>query len=232
MSPAGSPDASSTPGREGSGKQGNRGEALDEQQNRQGLTRTGRSGDHTDTQVTSMHMMTDGQLALSPSSRAMRDLFLAKLDQPQPVRLGGNTGLPAEAVDCVDQNLIVAVTPVTERLYDDALLRFADRSRRDVVLVRHGFHPETLDPVRVDVALRTSFGSPILVPDLSLWRGTDGSLHLVPDGNDLFVEVAGHGLDALLVRPWNGWEERCDGLTRAAAEVVRAVARARAGEQA
>ena len=65
----------------------------------------------------------------------------------------------------------------------------------------------------------------------SLWRGSDGSLHLVPDGNDLFVEVAGHGLDALLVRPWNGWEERYDGLTRAAAEVVRAVARARAGER-
>ena len=199
-------------------------------ENRQGLTRTSRSDDHTDEQVTTMHMMTDGQYALSPSSRAMRDLILAELDQPRPVPLEGNTGLPAEAVDCLDQNLIVATTPITERMHDQALLRFAERSRRDVVLVRHGFHPETLDPVRVDVALRTSFGRPMLVADLSLWRGTDGSLHLVPDGSDLFIEVAGHGLDALLVRPWNGWEERCDGLSRAAAEVVRAVARARVEE--
>ena len=177
-----------------------------------------------------MHMTTSGQLELPASSRALRDFLLAALDRPSPVRLGGNTGLPAEAVDCMDQNFIIAVSTVAERLFDNALLRFAERSRRDVVLVRGGFHPEVLNPVRVDVALRTSFGSPMLVTDLSLWRGTDGSLHLVPDGTDLFVEVAGHGLDALLVRPWNGWEERCDGLTRAAAEVVRAVSRARAVE--
>ena len=177
-----------------------------------------------------MHMMTDPQLALPASSRALRDLLLAALDQPSPVALGGNTGLPAGAVDCLRQNLVIVTTPVCERLFDTALLRFADRSRRDVVLLRHGFNPETIDPVKVDVALRCSFGSSILVSDLSLWRCADGSLQLVPDGDDLFVEVAGHGLDALLVRPWDGgWEERCDGLTRAAAEVVRAVARARAG---
>ncbi|WP_174278273.1 hypothetical protein [Sphingomonas bacterium] len=178
-----------------------------------------------------MSMMIDGQLALSSSTRALRDLVVAEFASPHPEPLGGNNGLPAGAVGYLAQNTVVAVTPVTERRFDEALIRYADRTRRDVVLVRCGMHPETLDPVLVDVALRTSFGRPVLVPDLSLWRGVDRSLHLVPDGNDLFVEVAGHGLDALLVRPWNGWEERCDGLTRAAAEVVRAAARARAGEE-
>lgn len=176
-----------------------------------------------------MHTMTSDQLALSPSSSALRNILLAALDRPSPIRLGGNTGLPAEAVDCLDQNLVIGVTSVTERLFDDALLRFAERSRRDVVLVRAGFHPETLNPVRADVALRTSFSRPVLVADLSLWRHSDGSLHLVPEASDLFIEVAGHGLDALLVRPWNGWEERCDGLTRAAAEVVRVTTHARSG---
>lgn len=177
-----------------------------------------------------MHMMTSDQLALPPSSRALRNLLLTALDRPSPVRLGGNTGLPTEAVDCLDQNLVIAVTTVTERLFDDALLRFVERSRRDVVLVRAGFHPETLNPVRVDVALRTSFSRPVLVADLSLWRHVDGSLHLVPEASDLFIEVAGRGLDALLVRPWNGWQERSDGLARAAAEVVRAVSCARRGQ--
>lgn len=177
-----------------------------------------------------MKMMISDQLSLSPSSRALRNLILGALDQPRPERVGGNTGLPAEAVECV-QKLVVVTTSVTERLFDEALLRFADRSRRDVVLVRHGFHPETLDPVRVDVALRVSAGRPVLVPDLSLWRGVGGTLHLVPNGNDLFIEVAKHGLNALLVRPWNGWQERCDGLARAAAEVVRAVTSARAGDE-
>lgn len=178
-----------------------------------------------------MHMMTSDQLSLPRSSRALRDLLLTALNRPSPVRLGDNTGLPAEAVDCLDQNLVIAVTTVTERLFDDALLRFAERSRRDVVLVRAGFHPETLNPVRVDVALRTSFCRPVLVTDLSLWRHVDGSLHLVPETSDLFIEVAEHGLDALLIRPWNGWQERSDGLTRAAADVVRAAIRARTGSE-
>ena len=67
------------------------------------------------------------------------------------------------------------------------------------------------------------------MPDLSLWRGADGSLHLVPDRADLYVAIAPHGLDVLLVRPWDTLDERSDGLARAARDVVRAVARARAG---
>ena len=177
-----------------------------------------------------MHTMISGQLALSASSRALRDLVLNAIGAPQPQPLGGNTGLPVGAVDLLEHNTVIATTPITARAFDEALVRYADHHRRDVVLVRHGFHPETLDPVRVDVSLRTSFGGSILVPDLSLWRKRDGSLHLVPDRPDLFVEMAAHGLDVRLVAPWNTLDERDDGLTRAATEVVRAVRRARAGE--
>ena len=177
-----------------------------------------------------MHTMSTGQLALPSSSRALRDLLLGALGTPQQRPLGGNTGLPAGAVDLIEHNVVLAVTPVTERLFDAALVRHAAASSRDVVLVRSGLHPETLDPVRVDVALRSSCGGPILVPNLSLWRGADGSLHLVPERHDLFIAVAGHGLDVLLVAPWDTLDERDDGLTRAAAEVVRAVRRTRAGE--
>lgn len=174
-----------------------------------------------------MHTISTGQLALPSSSRALRDLLLGALVEPQPRPLGGNIGLPAGAVDLMEHNIVLAVTPVTERLFDAALICHAAASSRDVLLVRAGLHPETLDPVRVDVALRSSCGGPILVPDLSLWRGTDGSLHLVPERHDLFVAVASHGLDVLLVAPWNSWEERADGLTRAAAEVVRRTRRSR-----
>jgi hypothetical protein len=34
------------------------------------------------------------------------------------------------------------------------------------MLIRHGFHPETIDPVRVDVVLR-SVGGPLLLTDLN-----------------------------------------------------------------
>lgn len=164
-----------------------------------------------------------------PSSLAILDLLLAALDAPDPAPLGGNNGLPAHAVDCLEHNLVFATTPITGRIFDAALTRYAEAHRRDVVLVRSGLHPETLDPVRIDVALRASFGGAILVPDLSLWRGADGTLNLVPDRRDLFVTVAGHGLDVLLVAPWDTLEERSEGLERAAAQVVRACTRARSG---
>lgn len=179
-----------------------------------------------------MNDMLLAQLQLPSSSRALQDYLLASLNGALPCPLGGNIGLPAGAVECLDENLVIAVTPITGRLFDEPLIRFTTATDRDVALVRHGFNPETIDPVRVDVALRST-GGPILVPDLSLFRAADGGLHLVPQaGEELVITIAPHGLDVSLVAPWTDAEERIDGLTRAAAEVVRACRHARAGDAA
>lgn len=169
------------------------------------------------------------QHMLSSSSRVLHDLLLEEFIAAQPRPLGGNTGLPQGTVDLMEQNVVLAVTPLVEPIFGDALVRYATVSHRDVVLVRAGLYPEQIDPVRVDVALHSSCGGAILVPDLSLWRSANGALHLVPDTPDLFVGVAGHGLDVLLNAPWSSWDERVEGLELAAAQIVRACRRARAG---
>lgn len=177
-----------------------------------------------------MNDMLAAQLQLPASSRALQDYLLAELTYAVPCPLGGNTGLPMGGLECNQENLIVAVTPITSRLFDQALIRFAKSTGRDVLLVRHGFHPETIDPVRTDVALRTT-GGPTLLPDLSLFRDLAGGLHLVPAcGEDLFVAIAQHGLEVSLVAPWQDLDARSEGLMRAASEVVRACRRARAGD--
>ena len=158
---------------------------------------------------------------LPSASVALLDYILATLGPDEPRLLGGNNGLPAGAVECLQHNLVIAPTPIVERLFDDAILRFAQASGRDVLLVRHGFHPETLDPLLIDVAVRTITG-PILIADTSLLRHRDGSLHLLPAKPDLFVEIARSGLDLSLIAPWNRWDERVEGLERATAEIVRA----------
>jgi hypothetical protein len=122
---------------------------------------------------------------------------------------------------------VLAATPVSVRVFDEALLRSAEY--RDTLLVRHGFYPETLDPVRVDVALRSTTG-PILVPDLSLFRDLDGQLHLVPQHQDLFLTVGPDGIWVSLIAPFDRWTDRAAGLERAAADVVRACRKARAGQ--
>jgi hypothetical protein len=163
---------------------------------------------------------------LPSTSNAMLDYFLAALDGETYYLLGGNTGPPAGALESLDHNVVLAATPVSVRVFDEALLRSAEY--RDTLLVRHDFNPETLDPVRVDVALRSTTG-PILVPDLSLFRDRDGQLHLVPQRHDLFLTVDPDGIWVLLIAPFNRWTDRAAGLERAGADVVRAFSRMRAG---
>ena len=164
--------------------------------------------------------------SLPSASNAMLDYFLAALGSETYYPLGSNTGLPAGALESLDHNVVLAATPVSVGVFDEALLRSA--AHRDTLLVRHGFNPETLDPVRVDVALRSTTG-PILVPDLSLFRNMDGQLHLVPQHKDLFLTVGPDGIWVSLVAPFAQWMDRAAGLERAAAEVVRACSSARAG---
>jgi len=57
---------------------------------------------------------------------------------------------------------------------------------------------------------------------MSFLRLADGSLHLVPDRHELYAEVSAGGIDISMVAPWGRWDERSDGLTRAAKEIVRA----------
>lgn len=150
-------------------------------------------------------------------------LVLRELDDPSPRTISGY-GLPAGAIDLIANNLIIAVTPVTQPIFGTALRCACDATHRDIILIRHGFHPEVLDPVEADVAVRTSGGS-LLIERMSFFRHRDGSLHLVPTGHDLFGEITATGLDLSMVPPWNCSEEFSDGLMRAAAEFVRAYRR-------
>ena len=155
---------------------------------------------------------------LPRAATTLLDLILTELEDPKPQLVAG-TGLPAGAVDLIDHNLVVAATPVTEPMFRGALHRACANTHRDILLVRHGFHPEVLDPVEVDLAIRTT-GGPLLIERMSFLRHRDGSLHLVPRDHDLFAEITSHGIDLSMEPPYDLWDERTEGLTRAAAEIV------------
>jgi hypothetical protein len=132
-----------------------------------------------------------------------------------------STGLPAEAFACADRCLIVAATPIIEQMFDKALLRTVAKRSCHVVLIRHGLHPEELDPVRIDVAAHTPAG-PMLLRNLSFYRHYNASLHLVPDDAGISIAVTAMGLIFRRMPPWLDDEERSDGLVRAAGEIIRA----------
>jgi len=160
---------------------------------------------------------------LDPSLRVLL-LPLDMLDDAPVMRSG--YGLPAGALDIPAANLILAGTPCQAPLFQDTASAASRASGRDVILVHTGLWPETMDPVTVDVALVGPDG-PFIVTDLIFMRARDRRLWLVPQDIGPYVEVRGDGLALVTEPPFLTWDERCDGVCRAAAEIVRIVARRR-----
>lgn len=160
---------------------------------------------------------------LDPSLRVL-SLPLKMLDG-MIVSLSGY-GLPAGALEIVSANLILAATPCVAPLFRDTMVAACARSRRDVMLVHTGLFPEMIDPVTIDVGLVGPEG-PFVMTDLIFMRGRDERLWLVPQEVGPFIEVRGDGLALETVPPFVTWNERCDGVCRAAAEIVRIFSRRR-----
>ncbi len=158
------------------------------------------------------------------ASTTLLDYIVSALPPGEFHPIGGNTGLPAAAVESRALDLVIAATPVMAPIFDEAALRYARINACDVVLVRHGFQPETLGPVRIDVVLSLA-NVPILLPDLSFYRHASGRLHLAAAQDDLFVSLGHHSLGVTSLTPWLDASERSHGFERAAAEIVRACRR-------
>lgn len=158
--------------------------------------------------------------SLDPSLRVLSLPLTALYEAPMPI--GALAGLPAGMLDIASANLLIAATPCDPPLFgmkmEDACTRFG----RDVMLVRTGLFPETMNPVTVDVALVGPDG-PFTMTDLVFMRRRDASLWLVPQRVGAFVEIRGDGLALQTTPPFVTWDERCDGVCRAAAEIVRIV---------
>lgn len=136
-------------------------------------------------------------------------------------------GMPAASCEFARLNLIAGATPVSAPMFRDVAGRVARETGRDVMLVRTGLHPETLDPVRAEIALNAA-GDTIVLTDLSFYRHRDGALWLVPAAEGAYLELTADGLHLHTVPPFGTWFERGDGLCRAAAEIVRLLRRRRA----
>lgn len=162
--------------------------------------------------------------SLDPSQRVL-SLPLAAFDEA-PIPLGALAGLPAGALEFASANLVMAATPCEAPLFGAKVEGACARFGRDVMLVRTGLFPETMNPVTVDIALVGPDG-PFRISGLSFLRHYDHSLWLVPPEVGPFVEIRGDGLALQTTPPFVTWDERCDGVCRAASEIVRLVTRRR-----
>lgn len=131
-----------------------------------------------------------------------------------------SAGMPAGTCLIDALNLVVAATPCSAPMFAKTVAHVAQSRGHDVLLVRAGFAPETMDPVRVDVALIG--GGPVLLSNMAFFRHVDRSLWLVPEeGEGPFVLIDPSGLTLVIEQPFEDEWERSDGLARAAAQIVR-----------
>lgn len=129
-------------------------------------------------------------------------------------------GLPAGAVHLQERQLILAGTPCDPPFFHVAMRNAAAATGADVVVIHHGLHPEALNPVRFSVLVHMS-GKPYLFEERILYFHPMDGYWLVPIGKGPFVALEEDGLRVDFEPPFVTFNERCDGVCQAAAEIVR-----------
>jgi len=134
----------------------------------------------------------------------------------------GPDQLPAGAMRVEGINVVLAGTRCDPPLFEDSIRDVAAATGCDVVLVRHGRFPETLNEVRLDVAVRMDFGI-LLLKDLLLYYRQEDGYWLVPERRGPFVALGRDGIRLSFEPPFLTGDYREDGLLAAAAHIVRAL---------
>lgn len=131
-------------------------------------------------------------------------------------------GLPSGSLLFDQAHLIAAGTPLTISFFDDAMIKAAERYNADVLLARHGSYPELLDATLWDVAVRIGSNQVQLFTDFVLYSDPDRSTWLVPARKGPFVRLAGDGVTLEVEPPFVTYSERCEGVCRAAKQIIAA----------
>lgn len=165
--------------------------------------------------------MNTSVLDLDHVSRTLFEHILRELTIPlEDTRLVRELGLPDATIDVLSANLMLSVTCIEVPFFQKQMLRVVEKTRRDLIVARTGFHPETLNDLLFDCALNT-VGGPLPLFDLSLYRSFDRKLHLVPSSGGPCVSFTPGRVRIASSLPFSSREERRHGREKAAAEFVR-----------
>ena len=129
-------------------------------------------------------------------------------------------GLPAGALHLPDARLILATTCCSKPLFHEQMRKAALASGADVLLMRHGLHPESLNGTGFDVVLHVN-REPVLLTDLILYHHHADGFWLVPKGNGAYIAVGADGLRLADEPPFMTWQERSDGVCKAARLIAK-----------
>lgn len=163
--------------------------------------------------------MTSHSIALEQSRTTTAILNLVQGPLAPSSVLDVGCGLPAGSRHLPEQRLVLAGTVCTVPLFSEAMLGAVRQENADVVLARHGSIPEIFDPVLWDVIVRVT-GALVQLDGLVLFADQLNNHWLVPSQPGPYVRLARDGLHLDLEPPFITWSERCDGVCRAAKQII------------
>ena len=117
---------------------------------------------------------------------------------------------------------MIAATPCDAPLFEGAIRKAAREKGADVVLMKHGLHPETLNNVSFSILVHMS-GKPYLFDDLVLYFHSADGYWLVPSRHGPFIALQKDGLRVDFAPPFITSDERVEGVCEAAAQLVRSM---------
>lgn len=166
---------------------------------------------------------------VSSTSLVLVQPLLAALDATDTAVLKPAASLPMPCFHLASTGTLVCATPINSLpVFRAAMIAAAALNKVDVLVVKHGLAPETLDDVTIDVVTgRTR--SVRMLWDLCRYRAIDGGSWLVPPTGAAgpSVRIDTSGLTLVADPPYVDLNERGDGLARAARETVLAMRRLR-----
>ena len=174
-------------------------------------------------------MPQDAPELVSPTSLALLAPVLSALGAVNTATLRPVGSLPAPCFQIADLCTVVCATSIHSiAIFRAEMIAVAATNAVDVVVLRHGAHPETLDDVSYDIvtgrdrSLRTLW-------ELCAYRHNDGRYWLVPPlpGAGPSIALTAGGVAVTAEPPYRDMYERGDGVARAARQTVLAMRRLR-----
>jgi hypothetical protein len=131
-------------------------------------------------------------------------------------------GLPAGSLLFAEAQVVAGGTPLTVPFFREAMTKVSSSQHVDVLLARHGSYPELLDATLWDMAIRLGGNQVQLFTDFMLYSEVDRSTWLVPVEAGPYVRLAADGLTLEVEPPFITWNQRCEGVCRAAKQIIAA----------
>lgn len=128
--------------------------------------------------------------------------------------------MPRQTIYVENRGAVISVTDAEPPLFWDAINVLAHDQVYDVVLIRTFDSGSTTPSIIVDICLGSGPCDPFPLRDLSIWRGINGELWLVPMTFGASVQMTRSGFELALTPPYDTPKERVDGVNRVNRDIV------------